>query len=121
MNLLALDAGPEGAVIAGTTGPVAAPLQYARATLGVRPEHISIGGDNGVEAEVASVEYLGADSLLSCSIARQPVAVRVPGRVGLSRGDTTRLAWARGAQHFFDGASGRSIEEPVHDRATMVA
>jgi sn-glycerol 3-phosphate transport system ATP-binding protein len=121
MNLLALDAGSEGAVIAGTTGPVAAPLQYARATLGVRPEHISIGGDNGVEAEVASVEYLGADSLLSCSIARQPVAVRVPGRVGLSRGDTTRLAWARGAQHFFDGASGRSIEEPVHDRATMVA
>jgi hypothetical protein len=41
--------------------------------------------------------------------------------VGLSRGDTTRLAWAHGAQHFFDGASGRRIEEPVHDRATMVA
>jgi sn-glycerol 3-phosphate transport system ATP-binding protein len=121
MNLLSLDAGSGGAVIAGTAGPVVAPAQYALARLGVRPEHIAIGRESGVEAEVASVEYLGADSLLSCNIVRQPIAVRVPGRVGLSRGDATRLGWAWGAQHFFDGASGRRIEEPVHDRATMVA
>ena len=121
MNLLSLDAGSGGAVIAGTAGPAVAPAQYAGTTLGVRPEHIAIGREGGVEAEVASVEYLGADSLLCCSIVRQPIAVRVPGRVGLSRGDPTRLAWARGAQHFFDGASGRRIEEAIHDHATMVA
>jgi len=48
--------------------------------------------------------------------------VRVAGRVGLSQGDATRLSWARGAQHFFDGASGRrSQEETSHDSATMFA
>jgi len=122
MNLLSLAAGSGGAVIAGTSGPLVAPAQHAGATLGVRAEHIAIGREGDVEAEVAGVEYLGADSLLCCSVARQPLAVRVAGRVGLSRGDTTRLSWARGAQHFFDGASGRRIEdEPMPDRATMVA
>jgi sn-glycerol 3-phosphate transport system ATP-binding protein len=88
----------------------------------VRAEHIAIGRESGVEAEVGSVEYLGADSLLTCAIARQPLTVRVAGRIGLSRGDTTRLSWAGGAQHFFDGANGRRIEpEPMHDRATMLA
>jgi len=122
MNLLALESGHGGAVIAGTEGPVVAPPERASAKLGVRPEHITIGREGGVETRVEGVEYLGADSLLTCSVARQSVAVRIAGRVGLARGDTTRLAWARGAQHFFDGPSGRRIEEPsVHDRATMVA
>ena len=122
MNLLSLSSGPGGAVIAGTSGPVIAPAQYAGATLGVRAEHIAVGREAGVEGEVASVEYLGADSLLTCAIGRQPLAARVAGRIGLSRGDTTRLSWARGAQHFFDAASGRRIEdEPTHDRATMLA
>jgi sn-glycerol 3-phosphate transport system ATP-binding protein len=122
MNLLSLSSGSGGAVIAGTSGPVVAPAQYSSATLGVRAEHVAVGREAGVEAEVVSVEYLGADSLLACAIGRQPLAVRVAGRIGLSRGDTTRLSWARGAQHFFDGASGRRIEdEPAHDRATMLA
>ncbi len=122
MNLLSLEPGHGGAVIAGAAGPVVAPAERAGTRLGVRPEHIAIGRESGVEAEVEAVEYLGADSLLTCSIARQSAAVRVAGRVGLSRGDTTRLAWARGAQHFFDGASGRRIEEQEpHDRATMLA
>jgi sn-glycerol 3-phosphate transport system ATP-binding protein len=122
MNLLALEAAHGGAVIAGTAGPVVASAQLASATLGMRPEHITIGHEFGVEAQVASVEYLGADSLITVSVARQSAAVRVAGRTGLSRGDTTRLAWARGAQHFFDGASGLRIEErETQDRATMLA
>ncbi|HUH94216.1 MAG TPA: ABC transporter ATP-binding protein [Casimicrobiaceae bacterium] len=122
MNLLRLEPGHGGAVIQGTAGPGVAPAERAGATLGVRPEHIAIGRDGGVEAEVAGVEYLGADSLLSCRIGHQTIAARVAGRVGLSPGDATRLSWARGAQHFFDGASGRRIEEEtMHDQATMFA
>jgi hypothetical protein len=48
--------------------------------------------------------------------------VRVAGRVGLSQGDATRLSWARGAQHFFDGENGRrSQKETSYDSATMFA
>ena len=69
-----------------------------------------------------AIEYLGADSLLTCRVGGQTLAVRVAGRVGLSQGDATRLSWARGAQHFFDGKSGRrSQEETNHDSATMLA
>jgi len=122
MNLLSLESGRDGAVIAGTTGPVVAPPASATHTLGVRPEHIVLGRDEGVEARVDGTEYLGADSLLSCHIGSQTLAVRTAGRVGLSPGDTTRLSWARGAQHFFESASGkRSEDEKIYESATMFA
>ena len=44
MNLLKLERGTTGAVIAGTNGPSVAAAELAGATLGVRPEHVVIGG-----------------------------------------------------------------------------
>jgi sn-glycerol 3-phosphate transport system ATP-binding protein len=121
MNLLPLEAGPGGAVIAGTAGPAVGPAESAGGMLGVRPEHITLARDAGLEAQVETIEYLGADSLLTCRVGVRPIAVRVSGRVGLSRGDTTRLSWARGAQHFF-GANGQRLEdESTHDRVTVFA
>jgi sn-glycerol 3-phosphate transport system ATP-binding protein len=88
----------------------------------VRPEHIGIGRDAGVEVRIEGVEYLGADSLLTCRIGGQPLAIRVSGLTGLSLGYATRLSWARGAQHFFDRSSGRRAEgEDSHHGATMLA
>ena len=68
MNLLPLDAGRGGAVIAGTDGPAVAPADCAGLTLGVRPEHIALGFERGARADVAAVEYLGADSLVTCRL-----------------------------------------------------
>jgi sn-glycerol 3-phosphate transport system ATP-binding protein len=122
MNLLALEAGTRGAVIAGTQSPVVAPTELAGAKLGVRPEHIALGRDGGVEARVESVEYLGADSLLQCRVGGQTLAVRLGGRVGLSPGDKAHLSWAEGAQHFFDGSTGTRYQlEHSHRGATMFA
>lgn len=122
MNLLALESGNGGAVIAGTAGPAVAPANGAPGTLGVRPEHITIGRDGGFEAWVEGIEYLGADSLLTCRIGEQALAVRVSGRTGLSQGEVARLSWARGAQHLFDAATGRRTEdEGSHYGATMIA
>jgi sn-glycerol 3-phosphate transport system ATP-binding protein len=122
MNLLVLEPAHDGVVIAGTTGPAVAPRELAGSTLGVRPEHVALGRDAGVDARVDAIEYLGADSLLTCRVGGQTLAVRTAGRVGLSQGDATRLSWARGAQHFFDGTSGRrSQAETSRDSATMFA
>ena len=49
-----------------------------------------------------AIEYLGADSLVTCRLGAATLAVRVPGSVGLARGDAARLAWAPGAQHLFE-------------------
>jgi sn-glycerol 3-phosphate transport system ATP-binding protein len=122
MNLLKLERGNAGAVIAGTVAPRVAGIELAGATLGVRPEHVVIGGGTGVSGQVEGIEYLGADSLLSCRVGSQMLTARVAGRVGLSRGDTTRLGWAPGALHVFDGASGaRRDVEVSHETATMLA
>jgi sn-glycerol 3-phosphate transport system ATP-binding protein len=121
MNLLALERGSDGAVIAGTEGPAVLPVEFARGKLGVRPEHIALDFTRGIEATVQSMEYLGGDSLLGCAIGGQPLAVRVQGSVGLSPGDTARLTWAAGAQHFFAEDGTRHDVNARRDAATLLA
>ena len=122
MNLLPLSVGDGGAVIAGTSGPVVAPAALSGATLGVRPEHVVLGRDAGVEGEVEAIEYLGADTLITCRMGAHAFAARVAGRVGLTVGERTRVSWVPGAQHFFDGAGRARVEvEPSHHGATMFA
>ncbi len=121
MNLLPLVRGSDGAVIEGTDHPPVAPAACAGLSLGVRPEHMTIGVEHGVPATVAAVEYLGADSLLTCRLGSATLAVRVPGRVGLARGDAVRLHWAPGAQHLFERDGTRRAEIDRQQPATLFA
>ncbi|MEO8752454.1 MAG: ABC transporter ATP-binding protein [Casimicrobiaceae bacterium] len=121
MNLLHLEPGPGGAVVAGTEGPVVLPAGYAGGMLGVRPEHIGLAFEQGARAVVESVEYLGGDSLLTCRLGGQLLAVRAPGSVGLKAGDVTWLQWAPGAQHFFEAGGARHDLPMRHAPATLTA
>ena len=120
MNLLALASHDEGAAIAGTGGPAVLPGACASGMLGVRPEHIELRVDRGHAAVVENVEYLGGDSLVTCRLGAATVSVRIQGAVGVDRDDPIRLAWAGGAQHYFD-ASGAKACIPAHDVATMLS
>ncbi len=126
MSLVGLEpraqgAATEGAVIAGTEGPVISDAKGA-IVMGLRPEHVAISRENGVEGVVETVEYLGADSLVKVAVGREHVVARVAGRVAFAPGDAVRVAWARGAQHFFDPVTGARRELDL-ERAplTMVA
>ena len=121
MNLLQLEAGRGGAVIAGTEGPVVLDARFAPGMLGVRPEHMQLAFEDGVRASVESVEYLGGDSLVSCRIGSQALAVRVPGSVGLSQGDATWLRWAPGAQHYFAADGKRAPIDAREPSTTLLA
>ena len=121
MNLLDLQPGRDATLIAGTETAVPVPAPFAAGRIGVRPEHITLAHDRGIPAMVETIEYLGGDSLITCRVGTQVVAVRVPGNVALRRGDATTLAWAPGAQHVFD-AEGRRREMPESNQpATMLA
>jgi sn-glycerol 3-phosphate transport system ATP-binding protein len=74
--------------------------------LGVRPEDVTITEGPGVSGRVAAVEYLGADSIVICSLGTQALAVRVPGRVELEPGARVTLAWPAAAAHLFDATAG---------------
>ncbi|HSC97909.1 MAG TPA: ABC transporter ATP-binding protein, partial [Casimicrobiaceae bacterium] len=121
MNLLRLASTSAGAVIAGTDGPVVLDGRLAPGMLGVRPEHMELALDSGLAANVDSVEYLGGDSLVSCRIGTQPVAVRVAGSVALAPGDRTFVSWAPGAQHYFDVDGVRASAEMREPSPTLFA
>jgi sn-glycerol 3-phosphate transport system ATP-binding protein len=70
---------------------------------------------------VAAIEYLGADSLVTCRLGSTTLTVRVPGSVGLARGDSARLSWAPGAQHVFERDGTRRADAIDEEGATMLA
>jgi sn-glycerol 3-phosphate transport system ATP-binding protein len=84
--------------------------------LGVRPEDVRFADAGGRAARVVAVEYLGADSIVTCAVGAETVAARLPGRAELSAGEMVRLTWPPGAVHRFDAASGRRLE---HDHPAL--
>jgi sn-glycerol 3-phosphate transport system ATP-binding protein len=54
-----------------------------------------------------NVEYLGADTVVACTVGDQPITARVPGKTVLASGSVIRLGWRPDAVHFFDAVSGK--------------
>jgi sn-glycerol 3-phosphate transport system ATP-binding protein len=99
MNLIALESGR----IAGSAVDAGLP---AAATVGIRPEDIALDA-GGVAADVRSVEYLGADLVLACTIGSQTVLVRTDGQHLAQAGERIGLKWAPHDVHAFDAAGCR--------------
>ena len=98
---------PATAFTAGFIG--APPMNLMRvngAVTGVRPEDMRIA-DDGMEAKVESVEYLGADSLVAARAGEHSLLVRLPGHARLSEGAAVRIAWHKDHEHHFDAQTGR--------------
>jgi len=106
MNLLPLDNADvlrwAHANLAGSLPPGV----LAGLIVGVRPEKISLA-DAGLAADVLSLEYLGADSLVACRIGACELIVRQSGRVKLAAGDRIHMTWPQAESHFFEARSGR--------------
>jgi sn-glycerol 3-phosphate transport system ATP-binding protein len=106
MNVLELTDAPGGAVVRGSEGPSVCEGRGDGWLLGVRPEDIALTVGPGLAARVTTVEYLGADSVLTCAAGGQTLSVRAPGRVELAEGTAVTLAWKPEATHLFDAATG---------------
>ena len=107
-----LYARPATAFTAGFIG--APPMNLMKGSngsiVGVRPESMEIRrretGDGGREAIVESVEYLGADSLVSARLGTESILVRVPGRANARAGDAVQVGWDKDDEHLFDSTTG---------------
>jgi sn-glycerol 3-phosphate transport system ATP-binding protein len=77
-------------------------------SVGVRPEATRLA-PAGVEARVAAVEYLGADTLIDARIGDTPFMLRVSGRPPSGGGEGISIQWDAGATHWFDATTGRRI------------
>jgi multiple sugar transport system ATP-binding protein len=76
--------------------------------LGVRPEHLGIGGE-GLAAEVRVVESTGMDSQLHCRTAAGPVNVLLRERTSLQPGQNVILQVDPLRAHLFDAGTGKRI------------
>ncbi len=86
--------------------------------LGVRPEHVQLMLSGGIAAIVQSCEYLGADTVVTCSTSAGPtlgdsIAARLPGRHELHEGAGIHLGWSAEDSHTFDAASGLRRDDIV--------
>ena len=81
--------------------------------MGVRPEHVRIASPGRLAAVVQSAEYLGADTIVTCTAGPDMIAARVPGQHDLAAGARIELDWQDGDQHFFDVATGKRRDD-VH-------
>ncbi len=111
MNTVALADAGGGAVIRGTAGPLLLRHRGEGLVLGVRPEALSLGGEHGIPAVIEAVEFLGADSLVTCAIGSERLTARVPGRLAADRGIGLQLSWRAEEAHLFDASDGRRRDD----------
>ena len=77
--------------------------------VGIRPEDIELQGADaavGIPSSIASIEYLGADSVIACTLGNSSIAVRAKGKLHAAVGDIVRLHWDVASAHGFDTAGG---------------
>jgi multiple sugar transport system ATP-binding protein len=72
--------------------------------LGIRAGDLSMAEDgNGIKAQVAGIEQLGAESYLYCRTSQdEPITVHQRGQTGVEKGQEITLTFDATAMHLFD-------------------
>jgi sn-glycerol 3-phosphate transport system ATP-binding protein len=92
----------------GCTITLPAPLASANGLpriLGLRPEHLRLGGGQ-IPVSVEMVESLGGDHLIHCRAGEQDLIVRAGDGAMPAAGDAITVGFAPEAMHWFDSGSG---------------
>ena len=71
-------------------------------TLGIRPEDISFGGENGVDAVVKVVEPTGSETHVAVDLDGRELTWVVRERVELAPEQQVKLSFETSKVHFFD-------------------
>ncbi len=82
------------------------------ATLGIRPEHIALGGD--LQMQVSVVEPMGAETVIIGKLGNQKIMAVFHERVTIAPGDTIDVSFAYAEGHFFDH-EGRRISDAARE------
>jgi sn-glycerol 3-phosphate transport system ATP-binding protein len=115
MNLFPLEQAAGGLAVKGTGGPVLAPAVPGELIGGIRPESLRLA-DGGIPARVELTEYLGADTILTCSAGEAALVARLPGHVTIDGGSEVHLVTDHPV-HLFDAATGLARSAAAHDQS----
>ncbi|MBB3320510.1 MULTISPECIES: sn-glycerol-3-phosphate ABC transporter ATP-binding protein UgpC [unclassified Rhizobium] len=95
----------------GTVVPLAAPLSLAngaKVTLGIRPEHVVITDQGGLNANVELVEPTGFGIILHLSLHALPFKIFTLDRTALTSGPTINVSFPAQHLHVFDADGNRA-------------
>lgn len=95
----------------GTVVPLAAPLSLAngaKVTLGIRPEHVVIADQGGLNATVELVEPTGFGIILHLSLHGLPFKIFTLDRAALTAGPTINVSFPAPHLHVFDADGNRA-------------
>ena len=115
MNLFEGRLDPDGLLFTARDGvkialpAPARPLAGRELVLGVRPEHLLLGGGN-LPMQVETVEMLGAEHLIHGVVAGHDVIVRTGPQDNPEPGTTLQIGFRPEAVHWFDAASGARVD-----------
>lgn len=84
--------------------------------LGIRPEDVHLTGTQGLPVRVDAVEFLGADSLITCSMGETSILCRLQGRAPVGVGTQTCISWSSESLHHFEGTTGRRVGQQTDIR-----
>ena len=108
MNILPATMTAEGISIAGAaTVPMLSSLPVSgEISYGIRPDHITIGGENAVEAHVLVVEPTGSETHITAMLGGHEIMIVSRDRIDISPGSTLPVSLLSASAHFFDSVSG---------------
>jgi len=111
-----VDAGPTPALIYGDDGQRLvldrAPAPHGAAVIaGVRPEHLTLGGDSParLKGRIEVLEPTGPDTMVVIRVGTREITARLPPRIALSTGAPIDLAVDMTALNFFDPETGERL------------
>ena len=102
---------------AGLKIPLAAPPPAAAGSeivMGVRPEHVTLGGPLAIPAHIMVVEPTGYETQVIAKLAGQDIVCVFRERLNERPGDSIALTF-EGPLHFFDAQTGRAIDGAGRD------
>jgi multiple sugar transport system ATP-binding protein len=86
----------------------AAPAAGQPVVLGIRPEHVHVGGNGGLThpAAVELIEPMGAETLVWTKVAGEPLSIRLDGDTQITAGQALPVAFPPDRLSLFDAATG---------------
>jgi multiple sugar transport system ATP-binding protein len=96
-------------------------LDHGHAILGVRPEHIEIGGAGALSGRVFGIEYMGARQLVTVDTDLGRLKIRAPSTLRLRYGEVVRLRFRTDHLVLFDGRSERALRQASPGAGTREA
>jgi len=118
MNFVPGIAEASGRIALGAAGAVRSEVRLEpgrEVTIGVRPEHLALGGrtpgteDSAIRGTVEMIEQLGADTLVHVAADKAQVIARLPHGVSPEVGTTVSLGADASRVYVFDRATGTRI------------